>query len=56
MELINGVSDILNEEQILMSEWEKRWKECHIEYRYFNQDGIVSYENGHNCLKESTYL
>ena len=27
-----------------MSEWEKRWKECHIEYPYFNQDGIVSYE------------
>ena len=44
MESINGVSDILNEEQLLMSEWEKRWKECHIEYSYFNQDGIVSYE------------
>ena len=44
MEAINGVSDILNEEQILMSEWEKQWKECHIEYPYFNQDGIVSYE------------
>ena len=44
MQSTNGVRDIFDEEQILMSEWEKRWQERHMEYPHFNRDGIVSYE------------
>ena len=39
----------------LMRDWRVRWKECHPDYLYFNEDGIVDHERW-NALPDGRHV